>query len=140
MQTSQPRKIFVNLAVENLERAMSFFRALGFEFDPRFTDQNAACMIVNEHAYAMLLTHDTFRRFTTRPIVQTSNGNEALLALSCNSRDEVNQMVEKAIAAGGSHAMDPQDHGFMYGWSFYDPDGHHWEVLWMDMSKVSGAV
>ena len=126
------RKIFVNLAVSDLQRAMDFFRKLGFEFNPKFTDANAACMIVSEEAYVMLLTERFFKGFTRREICNTATHTEALVALSCGSRAEVDDMVQKAIGAGGTHAMDPMDHGFMYGWSFYDPDGHHWEVIWMD--------
>jgi predicted lactoylglutathione lyase len=127
-----PRKIFVNLAVRDLKRAKEFFSALGSSFNPKFTDDNAACMIVSDEAFVMLLTQPFFKTFTTRDVCDTSRYTEGLLALSCESRAEVDEMVKKALAAGGQHAMEPQDHGFMYGWSFYDPDGHHWEVFWMD--------
>lgn len=126
------RGIYVNLCVKDLERSKLFFTALGFEFNPKFTDQNAACMIVNDKACVMLLTEPFFKGFVPRAICDNSTHTEALLALDCKSRAEVDEMVGKAIAAGGSHAMKPTDHGFMYGWSFYDPDGHHWEVFWMD--------
>jgi uncharacterized protein len=126
------RKMFVNLAVRDLNRTKEFFTALGFSFNPKFTDNNAACMIVNEEGYVMLLMEPFFKGFTKREICDTKTHTEALIALSCSSREEVDEMVRKAVAAGGSHAMDPQDHGFMYGSSFYDPDGHHWEVFWMD--------
>jgi uncharacterized protein len=126
------RKMFVNLAVRDLNRTKEFFTALGFTFNPKFTDNNAACMIVSEEGYVMLLMEPFFKGFTKREICNTKTHTEALIALSCSSREEVDEMVRKAVAAGGSHAMDPQDHGFMYGWSFYDPDGHHWEVFWMD--------
>jgi predicted lactoylglutathione lyase len=126
------RKIFVNLAVRDLNATMEFFRKLGFEFNPQFTDENAACMLVNSEAYVMLLTEPFFKGFTKRQICDTSSSTEALLAISCESRAEVDDFVNTAIAAGGKHAMDPTDHGFMYGWSFYDPDGHHWEVFWMN--------
>ena len=89
-------------------------------------------MLIGEDAYAMLLTEPFFKSFTKRQPCDTTKQNEAFLALSCASRAEVDEIVKKAIAAGGAHAMDPQDHGFMYGSSFYDPDGHHWEVFWMD--------
>ena len=130
------RKIFVNLAVRDLSRSMEFFSALGFEFNRQFTDEKAACMVVSDEAFVMLLTETFFRGFTTREIADTSKQTEALLALSCDSKEEVDTMVRRAIDAGGSHAMDAQDHGFMYAWSFYDPDGHHWEVLWMDPKAV----
>ncbi len=126
------RKIFVNLAVRDLKPSMEFFSKLGFEFNPKFTDDKAACMIVSEEAYVMLLVEPFFKTFTQKEICNTSSQTEGLFALSCNSRAEVDEFVKKAVAAGGKHAMDPVDHGFMYGWSFYDLDGHHWEVLWMD--------
>jgi predicted lactoylglutathione lyase/predicted 3-demethylubiquinone-9 3-methyltransferase (glyoxalase superfamily) len=126
------RKIFINLAVRDLKRSMGFFAQLGFEFNPQFTDDKAACMIIGAEAYVMLLTEPFFKGFTRRNLCDTSQQTEALIALSCGSRAEVDEMVKQAIAAGGLHAMEPQDHGFMYVWSFYDLDGHHWEVLWMD--------
>jgi uncharacterized protein len=130
--TAHARKIFVNLAVRDLQKSMAFFSTLGFTFNPKFTDDNAACMIISEEAYVMLLTEPFFKGFTTQEICDTSRQTEALVALSCRSRAEVDDLVTRAIAAGGRHAMDPQDHGFMYGSSFYDVDGHHWEVFWMD--------
>jgi predicted lactoylglutathione lyase len=132
MATTTARKLFVNLPVRDLERSKAFFSRLGFEFNPRFTDDKAACMVISEDAYAMLLTTPFFETFTKNRPCDTSSHTEALFALSCASRAEVDAIVEKAVAAGGRKAKEPQDHGFMYGWSFYDPDGHHWEVLWMD--------
>jgi predicted lactoylglutathione lyase len=126
------RKIFINLAVQDLKRSKEFFTQLGFDFNPKFTDQNAACMIVNDDAFVMLLTEPFFKTFTKKGICDTNSHSEGLFALSCSSRTEVDEIVRKAIAAGGRHAMEPADHGFMYGWSFYDLDGHHWEVVWMD--------
>ena len=130
------RLIFVNLPVGNLKKAMAFFSTLGFEYNPKFTDDNAACMILSDEGFVMLLTEPFFKRFTTREPCDTTRHTEALLALTCDSRAEVDALVKKAIAAGATHAMEPQDHGFMYGWSFYDPDGHHWEVFWMDPKAV----
>jgi len=130
------RKIFVNLPVHDLQKSMEFFTTLGFDFNRQFTDDKAACMIVNDDAYVMLLAEPFFKTFTKRDLADTSKSTEALLALSCESRAYVDAIVRKAIDAGGSHAMDPVDHGFMYGWSFYDLDGHHWEVLWMDPNAV----
>jgi hypothetical protein len=130
------RKIFVNLAVRDLPKSMEFFSALGFTFNKQFTDDKAACMVISEEAYVMLLSEPFFKSFTRREQCDTARATEALLALSCESRAEVDAIVRKAIDAGGSHAMDPQDHGYMYGWSFYDLDGHHWEVLWMDPNAI----
>jgi hypothetical protein len=126
------RKIFVNLAVRDLQKSMQFFSGLGFEYNPQFTDENAACMIISEEAFVMLLGEPFFKTFTKKDVVDARTQTEGLFALSCTSRAEVDELVHKAIAAGGTHAMDAVDHGFMYAWSFYDLDGHHWEVLWMD--------
>jgi predicted lactoylglutathione lyase len=130
------RKIFVNLPVHDLQKSMEFFSALGFDFNRQFTDDKAACMVINGDAFVMLLAEPFFKTFTKRDVADTSKSTEALLALSCESRADVDAIVRKAIDAGGSHAMDPMDQGFMYGWSFYDLDGHHWEVLWMDPNAV----
>jgi predicted lactoylglutathione lyase len=132
MTANGSRLIFVNLAVRDLKKSKAFFSSLGFTYNPTFTDDKAACMIVSDKAFVMLLEEPFFRSFTTRELCDTSRQTEGLFALSCASRGEVDDLVGKAIAAGGSHAMPPQDHGFMYGRSFYDVDGHHWEVLWMD--------
>ena len=127
-------KLFVNIPVGDLQRSIQFFEALGFSFNPQFTDATATCMLVGEDAYFMLLTRDTFTGFSKRPMGDARKETNALFAISVDSREEVDALVRKAVAAGGSHAVDPQDHGFMYGWSFYDLDGHHWEVFWMDPS------
>jgi uncharacterized protein len=136
MAIRNPRKLFVNLPVRDLNASKKFFTQLGFEFNPQFTDEKAACMVVSEEAYVMLLTEPFFRTFTKRQLCDTARQTEGLFALSCQSRAEVDELVNKAIAAGGKHAGEPQDHGFMYGWSFYDLDGHHWEVLWMDPKAI----
>ena len=130
------RKIFVNLAVRDLQKSMEFFSTLGFTFNRQFTDDKAACMVISDEAFVMLLSEPFFKSFTKRDRCDTSRSTEALMALSCQSKAEVDEIVRKAIDAGGKHAMDPQDHGFMYGWSFYDLDGHHWEVLWMDPNAI----
>jgi hypothetical protein len=131
------RKVFVNLAVKDLKRSMDFFVALGFTFNPQFTDDNAACMVISSEAYAMLLTEPFFRDFTRREPANTATHTEALIAFSCDSRAEVDELLKKALAAGGSQAMESKDHGFMYVSSFYDPDGHHWEVFWMDPAAAN---
>jgi predicted lactoylglutathione lyase len=132
MTDRPPRAMFVNLMVRDLEKSMQFFSTLGFSFNPRFTDQNAACMVVNDQAFVMLLAEPFFRGFTRREPCDTSQATEGLFAISCTSRADVDRLVQTAIDGGGTHAMDPQDHAFMYGWSFYDLDGHHWEVFWMN--------
>jgi predicted lactoylglutathione lyase len=124
--------MFVNLPVRDLKRSVDFFTRLGFTFEPRFTDENATCMIVGEDAFVMLLVEPFFRTFTRRQLCDTRTHSEGLFAISADSRAEVDRLVRTAVDAGGGYAVDPQDHGSMYGWSFYDPDGHHWEVFWMD--------
>ena len=133
-----PHKLFVNIAVSDVQRSIRFFEALGFAFNPQFTDATGTCMLVGEDAYFMLLNKDRFTGFSKRPLGDPRRETNALFAISVNSREEVDAMVKKAVAAGGSYAVDPQDHGFMYGWSFYDLDGHHWEVFWMDPSAING--
>lgn len=133
-----PHKLFVNIPVNDLQRSIDFFEALGFTFNPQFTDATATCMIVGEDAYFMLLTNDKFREFSRRPIPDTLSETGALFAISVDGREEVDAMVNKAIAAGGASALEPQDHGFMYQSSFYDLDGYHWEVFWMDPNAING--
>ncbi|MDB5755428.1 MAG: extradiol dioxygenase [Massilia sp.] len=126
------KQIFVNLPVKNLEKSKAFFSALGYTFNPQFTDQNAACMIISEDSiYAMLLAEDFFKTFTAKPIAQAHEVTEVLTCLSCESRQEVDDLVSKAIAAGGKAPRAPQDHGFMYGHGFEDLDGHIWELAYM---------
>ncbi|MFO0684378.1 MAG: VOC family protein [Sandaracinus sp.] len=126
------RLIFVNLPVRDLARTQTFFRTLGFAFNPKFTDEKAACMIVSDKAFVMLLAEPFFKTFTDNEIADTRKHTEALICISCPSREAVDRLVKTALEAGGRKAKPPQDHGFMYGWSFYDVDGHHWEVMWMD--------
>jgi len=136
MAVPQSRMLFVNLPVRDLEKSKSFFSRLGFEFNPQFTDHTAAAMVVSDQAVVMLLTEAKFREFTKRPIADASKGTEGMFALSAGSRAEVEKMVKTAFELGGKPAMDPLDYGFMYSWSFYDLDDHHWEVMWMDPSHV----
>jgi predicted lactoylglutathione lyase len=130
------RKIFVNLAVKELDRSVEFFTKLGFTFDPRFTDESATCMIVSEEAFVMLLAESRFEGFTKKQLADPATHTEAILAFSAESRAQVDELADKALNAGGSPANDPMDHGFMYGRSLDDPDGHLWEVFWMDPAAV----
>jgi predicted lactoylglutathione lyase len=130
------RKIFVNLAVKDLGRSVDFFTKLGFSFDPHMTDETATCMIVSDEAFVMLLTEAKFREFTRKELVDTATQNEAILALSADSREAVDELAETALREGGSFANDPLEYGFMYGRSFNDLDGHLWEVFWMDPSAL----
>ena len=126
------RMIFVNLPVQDLNRSVAFFRGLGFTFDERFTDGNATCMVVSDQACVMLLVRPFFATFTTKDVADAAASTEAILALSARSREEVDTLVDRALELGGTVATQPSDEGFMYGRSFYDPDGHAWEVMWMD--------
>ena len=134
------RKLFVNLAVNDLDRSVDFFAQLGFSFDRRFTDERASCVVVSDEAFVMLLAEDRFGDFTTKQICDSRTHTEAILTLSSETREQVDELVHRALAAGGRPANDPIDHGFMYGWSFEDPDGHLWEVLWMDPAALEGEV
>ena len=137
MKSNTSRKIFVNLAVKDLERSVEFFKKLGFAFDPRFTDETATCMIVSDEAFVMLLVEDRFKDFTRKDLADPTRQTEAILALSAESRTQVDQLAETALEAGGASANDPMDQGFMYGRSFEDLDGHIWELIWMDPSAIA---
>ena len=139
MTTNGSRMIFPNLAVKDLERSKAFFGGLGFSFDPRFTDENAAAMIVNDQATVMLLRDEFFGGFTTKELVDSTERIEVMIALSATSREEVDALVDQALELGGSPAGKPMEMEFMYGRSFDDPDGHHWEVFWMDQEAVARA-
>lgn len=131
-----PRMIFVNLPVSDLGRSVEFFSALGFRFDERFTDETATCMVISDTIYAMLLIEARFTELSSRAVLDTSLGSEVLIALSYDSRDEVDELCDRALAAGGVESHPAQDHGFMYQRSFQDPDGHVWEIFNMDMSAI----
>lgn len=129
------RMIFVNLPVDDLEKSVAFFSSLGFGFNAAFTDDKATCMVLSEHACVMLLVRPFFATFTTKPLAEEGS-TEAILAVSAQSRDEVDALVDRALSLGGTPAMPASDEGFMYGRSFYDLDGHAWEVMWMDAVAV----
>lgn len=136
MATASSRKLFVNLAVEDLDRSVEFFTDLGFSFNPQFTDETATCMLVGEDAYVMLLVKPRFGDFATREVVDPSKQTEAILALTADSREEVDRFADRALASGGSKANEPIEMDFMYTRSFNDPDGHHWEIFWMDPAAL----
>jgi uncharacterized protein len=133
---SQSRLIFVNVPVRDLSASKEFFRGLGFEFDEKFTDDSAACMVVSEHAYVMLLVEPRFADFTDKPVADARRSTEAIIAVSAESRDEVDAFADAALGLGGSPALEPTDYGFMYSRSFCDLDGHLWEVMWMSEEAV----
>ncbi len=126
------KQIFVNLAVNDLPRSRAFFESLGMRIDPRFTNDQAACVVVGENIYAMLLVKDFFKTFTSKPLSDASKQTEVLVCLSCENRSEVEGLVAKALAAGGKVPRAPQDHGWMYAHGFEDLDGHIWELMFMD--------
>ena len=130
-------KIFVNLPVKDLDKSKEFFSKLGFAFNAQFTDKNAACMVISEDNYAMLLVESFFKTFTKKEIVNAKKSTEVLVALSSESKENVDKMLHNALAAGAKEANEPQDHGFMYGRSFEDLDGHIWEIFWMDPKAIN---
>lgn len=130
------QKIFVNLPVKDLNKTKEFFLKLGFECNPQFTNEQAACLVINDAIYVMLLVEEYFKTFTKKEIADSSKSTEAILCLSVDSREKVDEMVSKALAAGGKPFYDAQDHGFMYGWSFQDIDGHLWELIYMEEDAV----
>ena len=133
--------IFVNLPVNDLGRATAFYEAIGAEKNEQFCDGTASCMVFSETIHAMLLTHDKFRQFTPKAIADARNTSEVLICISADSREAVDEMVERAGPAGGKVDPSPkQDYGFMYGRSFEDPDGHIWEVMWMDVEAAKSAM
>lgn len=133
---SRPRKVFVNLPVKNLDRSMTFFKALGFSFNAQFTDEASASMVISDTIYATLVTHEKFKEFSSKPIADATKTTEAVTCLSAESREEVNQMADAALKAGGQKLLEPQDYGFMYLRNFQDPDGHIWEIMWMDPANA----
>ena len=131
-----PTKIFVNLPVKDLKKSIEFFTQLDFTFNPQFTDETAACMIVSEDIFVMLLTEDKFKTFTPKEICDSKRYTEALVGLSLESRAKVDEMVRKAVAAGGTTFNEAVDHGFMYSHGFQDLDGHLWELFYMEPNAV----
>jgi hypothetical protein len=134
------KQIFVNLAVNDLPRSKAFFESLGLTFNPQFTNDHGACLVLGENIFAMLLVKEFFKGFTGKPLVDPREATEVLLCLSCDSRAEVDAIVAKALAAGGTAPRAPQDHGFMYGHGFEDLDGHIWELGYMDMAAAPPQV
>lgn len=132
-----PTKIFVNLPVKDLPKSIAFFTALGYSFNPQFTDETGTCMIVADDIYVMLLTETKFKVFTPKPICDATKSTEVIIALSCENRQAVDDLMKKALAAGGSTYDEPQDLGFMYQHGYQDLDGHIWELFYMDPSTIA---
>ena len=129
-------RVFINLPVKDLDKSVSFFTNLGYEFNPQFTDEKATCMIVSDNIFVMLLTETYFKTFTKKPVSDAKASTEVLVALDANSREEVQDIVAKAKASGGTIYNEPQDHGWMYQHSFADLDGHQWEFVYMDANQI----
>lgn len=137
--TLTSKQIYVNVHVKDVKQSMAFFTGLGFAFDMQFTDEEqAACLVIGENIYVMLLREDYLKTFTKKDVVDTSKYAQLTLAIAAESRAKVDEIVNKAVSLGGRLYADPQDHGFMYQWGFEDPDGHIWEVAYMDMEALQG--
>ncbi|MFF1516923.1 VOC family protein [Streptomyces sp. NPDC058305] len=130
--------IFVNLPVSDVDTSKKFFTELGYTINPQFSTDDCACVVISDTIIAMMLSKQRYADFTKKQIVDATKGSEVLLCLSAESREKVDELVDRAIAVGGSSTGDTQDQGFMYGRSFDDPDGHSWEVVWMDLAAVQG--
>jgi uncharacterized protein len=129
-------KIFLNLPVKDLNRSIAFFTQLGFSFNPKFTDDKATCLIIGENINAMLLLEEFYKTFTNKEICNAATTSEVLISISIETREEVDEIIEKAVKAGGSEYMETRDYGWMYQRTFLDIDGHHWEVFYMDESQI----
>ncbi|MET9926665.1 MULTISPECIES: VOC family protein [unclassified Streptomyces] len=134
------RMIFVNLPVKDVETTKGFFGKLGFSTNPAFSDEKTACLVISDTIFAMLMTEERFRDFTKKDVADAARTTEVILALSADSREEVDRLADAALASGGSPAGETQELGFMYGRSFQDPDGHIWEVIWMDEAAAQGGA
>ncbi|MFC8931839.1 VOC family protein [Rhodococcus sp. NPDC057135] len=138
MATNPQPMFFLNLPVRDLGKATTFYEALGYSKNTQFSDENASSMVISDTIVVMLLAEPFFKTFTTKGIADTSTSTEALLGLSAETREAVDTIVDKALASGGSEGNATQDHGFMYSRSFQDPDGHIWEIVWMNPENIEG--
>jgi uncharacterized protein len=129
-------KIFINLPVKDLSKSKQFFTKLGFTFNPQYTDEKAACLVIGENLFSMLITEPYFKTFTKKEISDAKTSTEVLIAIDVESREQVKEMINKAVEAGGSTYLEPQDHGWMYYHSFADLDGHQWEIMYLDESSM----
>ena len=128
--------IYINLPVADVGRSLNFFENLGFEFNQQFTDASSACLIIGENMYAMLSNREKFAGFINKPIA-SHDSTEAIISLSCKSKESVTELAEKAFSLGATKVNEPEDHGFMYSWGFEDLDGHLWDLFWMDSSRLN---
>ena len=132
------KQIFINLAVKDLQRSMDFYTALGFSNNPQFSDDSGKCMVWSENIFVMILTHQKFKSFATKPIADTNSGLAGLFSLSVDSIEEINKIVAGGLNAGGTEPAEMKDYGFMQQRTIEDPDGHTWEIFYMDISKFQG--
>ncbi|RII09600.1 Glyoxalase-like domain protein [Streptomyces sp. YIM 130001] len=137
---SYQQMIFINLAVDDLTKSRKFFEEIGYSFNPFFSDENTACLVISDTIYAMLMTKERLADFAKKPLADSTRSTAVLLCLSAETRADVDRLADAALAAGGTPAAEPVDYGLMYGRSFYDPDGHHWEVTWMDATTAEEPV
>lgn len=133
----QSKSIFINLPVKDVNKSTIFFQALGFEFNQQFTTENTASMIISDNIFVLIMVEERFKEFSKKEIVDANTSAEAIFCLSAESRDQVDELVNKALSSGGKSWNAPQDHGFMYGWGFHDLDGHIWEIAYMDESAIN---
>ena len=133
------KQVFINFAVKDLERSKQFYESLGWKINPQFTDETAACIVISDTIYAMILTEAKMQEFTSKQLADAGTTTEVLTALSFDSKDEVDEIMNKAKASGGTEARDPQDLGFMYSRSFQDLDGHIWEPFYMDITQAPAS-
>ena len=133
----QSKNIFINLPVKDLNKSIIFFKELGFEFNQQFSDETTASMIISENIFVLIMVEERFKGFSKKEVTDTTTSAEAILCLSAENREQVDQLVNKALASGGKPYSEPQDHGFMYGWGFQDVDGHIWEVVYMDENALN---
>ena len=133
----QSKNIFINIPVKDLNKSFKFFQELGFDFNPQFSDESTASMIISDNIFALLMVEERFKGFTKKEITDTSASAEVIFCLSAENRDQVDELVKKALASGAKPYSEPQDHGFMYIWGFQDLDGHIWEIAYMDESAIN---
>lgn len=131
------KSIFINLSVKDVQKSTDFFKELGFEFNPQFSDETSSCLIIGDNIFAMIMNEERFKGFTKKEIADTTTSSEVILCFSAESRDQVDEIVNKALSSGGKTFSEPIDHGFMYIWGFQDLDGHLWEVAYMDESAIN---
>lgn len=131
------KNIFINLSVKEVDKSTNFFRELGFEFNPQFSDESTSCMIISENIFAMIMSEGKFMGFSKKEIVDTTTSAEIIISFSAENREQVDEIVNKALASGGKTFSEPVDHGFMYIWGFQDLDGHLWEVAYLDENALN---